>query len=160
VSERFKEHAWKACVGETRPWVRIPPSPPYFRQTNPVVLFTSVRQNATFFVAFGEPGKALPVSPGPSSCSTARSDLARRFSLRIKIFLRGHTLASVSPTCRYRARGLSPGTPLTSLIRFGIVSATVLPEAAVWSWVACDGASPARTHRRALEGSLRHTAVP
>src|SRR5580765_3172544 len=30
VSERFKEHAWKACVGETRPWVRIPPSPPFF----------------------------------------------------------------------------------------------------------------------------------
>jgi hypothetical protein len=29
VSERFKEHAWKACVGETQPWVRIPPSPPY-----------------------------------------------------------------------------------------------------------------------------------
>jgi uncharacterized protein len=30
VSERFKEHAWKACVGETQPWVRIPPSPPHF----------------------------------------------------------------------------------------------------------------------------------
>src|SRR5271167_3115950 len=30
VSERFKEHAWKACVGETQPWVRIPPSPPLF----------------------------------------------------------------------------------------------------------------------------------
>src|SRR5579862_3527260 len=30
VSERFKEHAWKACVGETQPWVRIPPSPPFF----------------------------------------------------------------------------------------------------------------------------------
>ena len=29
VSERFKEHAWKACVGEILPWVRIPPSPPY-----------------------------------------------------------------------------------------------------------------------------------
>jgi hypothetical protein len=29
VSERFKEHAWKACVGETQPWVRIPPSPPF-----------------------------------------------------------------------------------------------------------------------------------
>jgi hypothetical protein len=27
VSERFKEHAWKACVGEILPWVRIPPSP-------------------------------------------------------------------------------------------------------------------------------------
>jgi hypothetical protein len=28
VSEWLKEHAWKACVGETQPWVRIPPSPP------------------------------------------------------------------------------------------------------------------------------------
>ena len=31
VSERFKEHAWKACVGEILPWVQIPPSPPEFR---------------------------------------------------------------------------------------------------------------------------------
>ena len=30
VSERFKEHAWKACVGEILPWVQIPPSPPKF----------------------------------------------------------------------------------------------------------------------------------
>jgi hypothetical protein len=29
VSEWLKEHAWKACVGEILPWVRIPPSPPY-----------------------------------------------------------------------------------------------------------------------------------
>ena len=28
VSERPKEHAWKACVGVTPPRVRIPPSPP------------------------------------------------------------------------------------------------------------------------------------
>jgi hypothetical protein len=31
MSERFKEHAWKACVGETQPWVRIPLSPPYLK---------------------------------------------------------------------------------------------------------------------------------
>jgi hypothetical protein len=30
VSERFKEHAWKACVGEILPWVQIPPSPPNY----------------------------------------------------------------------------------------------------------------------------------
>ena len=30
VSERLKEHAWKACVLETVPWVRIPPSPIHF----------------------------------------------------------------------------------------------------------------------------------
>jgi hypothetical protein len=30
VSERPKEHAWKACVRENVPWVRIPPSPNFF----------------------------------------------------------------------------------------------------------------------------------
>src|SRR5687767_11695381 len=30
MSEWLKEHAWKACVGETLPWVRIPLSPPNF----------------------------------------------------------------------------------------------------------------------------------
>src|SRR5262245_5515130 len=29
MSEWLKEHAWKACVGETLPWVRIPLSPPH-----------------------------------------------------------------------------------------------------------------------------------
>jgi hypothetical protein len=28
MSEWLKEHAWKACVGETLPRVRIPLSPP------------------------------------------------------------------------------------------------------------------------------------
>ena len=27
VSEWLKEHAWKACVRESVPWVRIPPFP-------------------------------------------------------------------------------------------------------------------------------------
>src|SRR3989338_2538029 len=31
MSEWLKEHAWKACVGETLPSVRIPLSPPDFR---------------------------------------------------------------------------------------------------------------------------------
>ena len=28
VAEWFKAHAWKACIGETLSWVRIPFSPP------------------------------------------------------------------------------------------------------------------------------------
>src|SRR6202158_3160082 len=59
VSERFKEHAWKACVGETQPWVRIPPSPPYPRKSYLIVLFTSLLQNATFFVVIVEPCMGL-----------------------------------------------------------------------------------------------------
>jgi hypothetical protein len=62
VSERFKEHAWKACVGETQPWVQIPPSPPYLKQSHPVVLFTFVLQNATLLVAIVEPCMAQWVS--------------------------------------------------------------------------------------------------
>ena len=36
VSEWLKVHAWKACVGESLPWVQIPPSPlkTYTRQKN------------------------------------------------------------------------------------------------------------------------------
>src|ERR1022692_4797474 len=59
VSERFKEHAWKACVGETQPWVQIPPSPPYLYKPHPLVLFPSVLHNATFCVAIVEPCTAL-----------------------------------------------------------------------------------------------------
>ena len=33
MSEWFKEHAWKACVGETQPQVRILPSPPYLKKS-------------------------------------------------------------------------------------------------------------------------------
>ena len=31
MAERFKAHAWKACLGETLSWVRIPLSPPSFK---------------------------------------------------------------------------------------------------------------------------------
>ncbi len=34
VSERLKELASKASVGETQPWVRIPPSPPLLSAKN------------------------------------------------------------------------------------------------------------------------------
>ena len=32
MAEWFKAHAWKACLGETLSWVRIPLSPPFFTQ--------------------------------------------------------------------------------------------------------------------------------
>ena len=35
MSEWLKEHAWKACVGETLPWVRIPLSPPVIPLVHP-----------------------------------------------------------------------------------------------------------------------------
>ena len=35
MSEWLKEHAWKACVRATVPWVRIPSSPPSIREKQP-----------------------------------------------------------------------------------------------------------------------------
>ncbi len=35
VSEWLKEPAWKACVQETVPWVRIPPPPIFFYAISP-----------------------------------------------------------------------------------------------------------------------------
>ena len=43
MSEWLKEHAWKACVGETLPWVRIPLSPPKF-----VPYFNNLQQTHQF----------------------------------------------------------------------------------------------------------------
>ena len=52
MSERLKEHAWKACVGVTLPWVRIPLSPPesifcsiFF---NDKKTWSPIRSNAAF----------------------------------------------------------------------------------------------------------------
>jgi hypothetical protein len=48
VSERFKEHAWKACVGEILPWVRIPPSPPYLKMYGPETSFTERSEDMVY----------------------------------------------------------------------------------------------------------------
>src|SRR5438105_1607268 len=40
VSEWLKEPAWKACVRENVPWVRIPPPPPFSSKIDQAQLFT------------------------------------------------------------------------------------------------------------------------
>ena len=43
----MKEHAWKACVGETLPWVRIPLSPPTFCPLNSTTYNTLMSSRCT-----------------------------------------------------------------------------------------------------------------
>src|SRR5262245_45788184 len=56
MSEWLKEHAWKACVGETLPWVRIPLSPPnlspYFQD---VAVSKHFQRAITFYSRFTAP---------------------------------------------------------------------------------------------------------
>ena len=46
VAEWLKAHAWKACIGETLSWVRIPFSPPIFQYKN--VLYSNKFKNRKF----------------------------------------------------------------------------------------------------------------
>jgi hypothetical protein len=49
VSERLKELASKASVGEILPWVRIPPSPPFFKRDR------GASGESTFRYVFAQP---------------------------------------------------------------------------------------------------------
>jgi hypothetical protein len=73
VSERFKEHAWKACVGEILPWVRIPPSPPFIGSDlvwDPFMIVRTVEQvRRAFRIVAGFTlllaGVVMIITPGP-----------------------------------------------------------------------------------------------
>ena len=47
MAEWFKAHAWKACIGETLSWVRIPFSPPNYRSKN--AFFYQIFNNRNIF---------------------------------------------------------------------------------------------------------------
>src|SRR5882724_5854672 len=47
MAEWLKAHAWKACVRETVPWVRIPLSPPFLRHSSPQYPIVRIYRKAT-----------------------------------------------------------------------------------------------------------------
>lgn len=72
MAEWLKAHAWKACVRETVPWVRIPLSPPFARFSTPdydFLRFCTVDGRAlarivsAAFARFVSPGIACPQRP-------------------------------------------------------------------------------------------------
>src|SRR3954465_11184749 len=64
MSEWLKEHAWKACVGETLPWVRIPLSPP--PQNQQLTEITRILRATA-----GNPA-TMPHAPAPLPTPSAR----------------------------------------------------------------------------------------
>src|SRR3954451_5890651 len=46
MAEWLKAHAWKACLGETLTWVRIPLSPPLSKFTVLIIRAESLRSQA------------------------------------------------------------------------------------------------------------------
>ena len=52
MSEWLKEHAWKACVGETLPRVRIPLSPPNPKYYKIISVLAFLKATTRFLAAF------------------------------------------------------------------------------------------------------------
>ena len=50
MAEWLKAHAWKACVRETVPWVRIPLSPPGFTSADPMSELSAKAERAALLV--------------------------------------------------------------------------------------------------------------
>src|SRR5579871_4244345 len=59
MAEWLKAHAWKACVRETVPWVRIPLSPPLFKIRHARALV----ECSALLQFFGSCGKSSPGIP-------------------------------------------------------------------------------------------------
>jgi hypothetical protein len=70
MSEWLKEHAWKACVGETLPRVRIPLSPPTF-----AALKLAKREGVLGTVRLSPHSARIPLSPPTFAKRSLRSRL-------------------------------------------------------------------------------------
>src|SRR5262249_39767208 len=104
MSEWFKEHAWKACVGETLPWVRIPLSPPKFHSRS---FWRS--ELSSRWLRLSPQLHRIPLSPpkfhSRSFCGSELSSrwlrlspqLHRIHSLRIPLFAKFLTNSTISP---------------------------------------------------------------
>jgi hypothetical protein len=61
MAEWLKAHAWKACVRETVPWVRIPLSPPrYSTRAYPIVRRESKTNEYAFAAHFCDVARTHP----------------------------------------------------------------------------------------------------
>src|SRR5688572_20510122 len=72
MSEWLKEHAWKACVGETLPWVRIPLSPPFSLPRTMTVCCRSTHSRS-----IGTTVTETKATTGTTSCDLAGSSAQR-----------------------------------------------------------------------------------
>ena len=135
MSEWLKEHAWKACVGETLPWVRIPLSPPI----NVVKLFPC-RDLPCWMVS------QFPLAPDvdsrhrtPSNGSSAKP---------------GEPCGSLRP-CPHQARAPSYCL-LPEAVQASLALAADLPEVAPLAIRASEAAIDTRRRRQAARLSARH----
>src|SRR5262245_39823136 len=102
MSEWFKEHAWKACVGETLPRVRIPLSPPF---DSPSSLPMASRRLAHGKPAQGEcPERAKRVEGQSKSAVALSAKVDESLSPLSSIPLRSRHCTSSAPHPALRKR--------------------------------------------------------
>jgi hypothetical protein len=156
MSEWLKEHAWKACVGATLPWVRIPLSPPAFARLNcerasaPQASESNARAGCRA-VARSAKARLQPTSHGgpPVGTAAARSSTATgRIDCdgRISIFVHSGRLTSIREilssslsrsTGTVFQRAFAPHVPQVRIAfpfaqRFMVVRRVIILTVAVW----------------------------
>ena len=89
MSEWLKEHAWKACVGETLPWVRIPLSPPNFAPL--------IWRSEPAWASCRDAPQRVASKTESHSCGSSVSRSARCYSARIHSFRLATALAAPAP---------------------------------------------------------------
>ena len=110
MAEWLKAHAWKACVRETVPWVRIPLSPPLIPDISYCDLETGpkIRLFSRVFRA-GESRSLVKMSPRcgwrthfSPNLSTARIGMVRNFLEKKGLMKVGVWISLAQPTCSKR----------------------------------------------------------
>jgi hypothetical protein len=101
MSEWLKEHAWKACVGETLPWVRIPLSPPTSLATARSLSVRVVFRRGAARCACPRPG----TNPSPIAPHFAPARREREHDQRT-----GGEVGGTEVVRRRRVRGQDPAT--------------------------------------------------
>src|SRR5437764_4827289 len=78
MAEWLKAHAWKACLGETLTWVRIPLSPPYFWFFNNLLAWREHPPSIVVTQAGGSAGCEYRRRVWPESKLNCVGEVARR----------------------------------------------------------------------------------
>jgi hypothetical protein len=74
MAEWLKAHAWKACLGETLTWVRIPLSPPLPQASLHEELMTNLFPRSATVVTVDQWIASLPVGDKGRRCPYCRED--------------------------------------------------------------------------------------
>jgi hypothetical protein len=133
MAEWFKAHAWKACVRETVPRVRIPLSPPAFARRRRATAGGSSARSCRHASAFGSAWatESLGRSSGRHRLGLGSGQPGRGVRHRLRLGLRKQSLGRSIGRHRLRLGSGEPGRGVRHRLRLGL--GETIPRAFDWA---------------------------